>query len=146
MEKRTKIIIGIVAGAVIIGGVGFYLYNRNKKQQMLKSGRSVQGEDDLDIDSIDIPDIPNSYPMGYLSINNDEFGHAVHLMNRPKEGTIVKGDKVTIAGTSFNGTYTVNKTWTDKNGNVGALYLNIPYTPTGKTDRSFEKKGQITKV
>lgn len=86
----------------------------------------------------------NQWEMSYLSASTNGI-IPVHLLNRPKKGTINKNDSVKITGTKFDNTYTVNDVWWDHNGNVGAIYLTIKgYTPTGKTDRTFQDKGIIT--
>lgn len=49
MEKRTKIIIGVVAGIVLIGG-GAMAYSMNKKKQR-KAGMQDNLDDDFDFDT-----------------------------------------------------------------------------------------------
>ena len=72
---------------------------------------------------------------------------AVHFgAPRPSGDSYIAGDKVKISNTTFDGTYTVSSVWKDANGKLGAIYLPISYTPTGKSDRTFENKGCITKV
>ena len=161
---NKKLIIGIVA-VVVLGGIGYFLYNRSKKKKEEK-----QADPNADIeDAIVIEDDEESYPelaksmkenrakakeslgknqwgMGYLSKGASTI-HAVHLLKRPKKGTIVKNNQVKITGTKFDNTYTVNNVWIDKSGNVGALYLGLKgYTPTGKNDKTFEGKGIIEKL
>lgn len=164
MDKKKKIIIGVVA-LVVLGGIGYFLYNRSKKKKAQGNDPNADIEDAIviedtstddttssDTTSSDTPKAEstalgkNQYRMGYLSKGASNI-HAVHLLARPKKGTIVKNNQVKITGTKFDNTYTVNNVWIDKNGNVGALYLGIKgYTPTGKTDRTFEGKGIIEKL
>ena len=157
MEKRTKIIFGVVAGLAIIGTL-VYFRNKKKKQQALENAKldtNVDMDMDTDVDvklddkgnvtTVDMSSNSNAratYPMGYISDSGSTI-HAVHLNKRPKEGTIKKGDKVQIKGTSFNNTYKVDRVWIDKNGNVGAIYLPISYKPKGKNDITFANKGVI---
>lgn len=88
-----------------------------------------------------------SWPMGYISAR-DHGAHAVHLNNRPPAGTIVQGDTVVITGTPFDGTYSVTDVWNTAGdrGNVGALYLRIPYEPTGENDTAYVNKGTINLI
>ena len=159
MDKKKKIIIGVVA-LVVFGGIGYFLYNRSKKKKAQENDPNADIEDaivieDTSTDDTTSSDTPkaestalgkNQWRMGYLSKRDNKL-HAIHLLNRPKKGAIVKNNQVKITGTKFDNTYTVNNVWIDKNGNVGALYLGIKgYTPTGKTDRTFEGKGIIEKL
>ena len=159
MDKKKKIIIGVVA-LVVLGGIGYFLYNRSKKKKAQENDPNADIEDaivieDTSTDDTTSSDTPkaestalgkNQWRMGYLSKRDNKL-HAIHLLNRPKKGTIVKNNQVKITGTKFDNTYTVNNVWIDKNGNVGALYLGIKgYTPTGKSDRTFEGKGIIEKL
>lgn len=154
MEKRTKIIIGVVAGLAIIGGIVYYR-NKKKKQKL----QQMTQDDELDSTDVDVvvkedsPDVTvdmtksgskarATFPMGYLSYRENGL-HAVHLNKRPPSGTIKKGDKVNIKGTSFDGKYDVTDVWIDKSNNVGAMYLKISYKPTGKNDTTFVNKGVI---
>jgi hypothetical protein len=145
LTKNQKIIIGVVGVAVL--GVAVYFLTRKKPSD----------DELLDISDDEIDDAVKSgesssssscsgNKMGYLS-KVDSGKHAVHFASpRPANGTYNKGDKVKITNTSFDGEYTVDRTWIDGSGNIGAIYLPISYTPTGKSDRTFEGKGCITKV
>lgn len=155
LSRNQKIIIGVV-GAVVIGGLVWY-FTRKKSEDDVDtidvdaedvtntSGGATSGTapSKVTAPTINLPN--NSYPMGYLS-KRDNGKHAVHLNNRPAEGTIKAGDKVKITGTTFDGTYSVSGVWLDANKNVGALYLPISYTPTGNDDRTFQNKGVIQRV
>lgn len=151
MEKKTKIIIGVVAGVTIIGGIAYFLYQRKKKRSgeippvdgVYEGSASTQPSGTKSVTSEE----EESFPMGYLSNKGDNpNGHAVHLAVRPPQGTINKGDTVKISGTSFDGAYKVNHVWLDANNNVGAIFINIRYTPTGASDRTFENVGTITLI
>lgn len=146
LTKNQKIIIGVVGVAVL--GVAVYFLTRKKPSD----------DELLDISDDEIDDAVKSAEssssssscsgnkMGYLS-KVDGGKHAVHFGSpRPASGTYNKGDKVKITNTSFDGEYMVDRTWIDGSGNIGAIYLPISYTPTGKDDRTFEGKGCITKV
>ena len=154
MEKKKKIIIGVVVGVVIIGVIAYYMKSKKKKNQ---ENKSADADLDLDIPEVIIDDSGkmttvdmssdntdgrDTFPMGYLSDSGGSI-HAVHLNKRPKDGTIKVGQKVRITNTSFDGTYPVTKIWIDKSGNVGAVYLEIPYKPSGKSDTTFANKGVI---
>ena len=138
MEKKTKIIVLVT---VLLAGLGVGAYFMFRKKPT-----------DTDTEDDNTPDVgvdPNlseyqAWKLGYLS-NRDTGKHAVHLVNRPSKDTIVSGDTVRISGTSgeFDGDFTVSSVWIDASNNVGAVYLPIPYTPNGNTDRSFENKGML---
>ena len=95
---------------------------------------------------------PNSVAMGYLQRAKGSLTLAIHIAgaDRPKvRGLIRTGNIVKISGTSFDKTYRVSKTWTDKNGNIGAIYIVLPppvYESTPEADRTFENIGCITKI
>lgn len=151
---NKKLIIGIVA-VVVLGGVGYYLYRRSKNQP-------IQEEDDIQ-DAIVVDETEetqaltkdvkkpalakNQYLMGYLSNRTGGIVPVHFASPRPKKGTFKKNSNVAIGNTKFDGNYTVHNVWIDKSGNLGAIYLKIKgYTPTGKTDRTFENIGTITKI
>jgi hypothetical protein len=172
--KNNKTI--IIIGAVALAGIGIYLWNRSrkgiKKRNMESSDSSLQEISDeregttkpvkrpvgkLELNKISpiktIPtsiqnaqaDKPNTYPMGYISFHPSGI-HAVHLNNRPPQGTIRKDDKVNITGTTFDGQYKVDRVWIDSSNRVGAIYLKINYIPTGREDRTFERIGLIERI
>lgn len=155
MTKRTKIIIGITAGVLLIGGISYAIYNNRRKKKLLEELDMEMEAGGYEVDestgevvksgrgTSSSPDRKVSFPMGYISFR-ENGEHPVHLLKRPTQGTIVAGDEVTISGTSFDGDYPVRSVWVDAKGNVGALYLKIPYRPTGATDKTFENKGVIT--
>jgi len=123
MEKKTKIIIGVSALALV--GVGIYFLTRKGKGT---SGSSLKWES----------------PLTYMS-HRDGGSYPIHLLNRPSAGTISAGDKVVIEGAvPFAGTYNADSVWNDANGNVGAIYVALKnYVPKGNNDRSYEGKATI---
>ncbi len=140
MTKTAKII--ILVSVLTIGlGVGAYFMFRKPKD-----GEDNEGEiEDVGVDEFN-PDNSEyqAWKLGYLS-QRDTGKHAVHLLNRPTKGTIVAGDTVRISGTdgSFDGDFKVSSVWIDTSNNIGALYLPIPYTPTGNVDRTYQDKGML---
>ena len=93
---------------------------------------------------------PKSVRMGYLQREKDKPILAVHISgeDRPKaRGLFRVGSLIKITGTSkFDGTHRVLKIWTDKNGNIGAIYIIVKPTayPSSETaDRTFENKACI---
>jgi len=88
MEKKTKIIIGVSALALV--GVGIYFLTRKGKGT---SGSSLKWES----------------PLTYMS-HRDGGSYPIHLLNRPSAGTISAGDKVVIEGAvPFAGTYNADQ-------------------------------------
>jgi len=92
-----------------------------------------------------------SVRMGYVQRAKDNPLLAVHIAgeDRPKaRGLFRTGDTIKITGTSkFDGNNRVIKTWTDKNGNIGAIYIIVPptkYASSETADRTFENKACIT--
>lgn len=134
MKRKTKIAIGV--GAVVaLGLVSYLLYQRKKGNESKNSGVREFGF---------LPD--GTYGMDYITAGNAVTGHAVHLTNRPKKGALQEGDDVIVDGTSFDGSYRVNEVWIDSKGRVGAVYLNIRYTPKGDKDLSYKGEGTIKKL
>jgi len=148
LSKKQKIIIGVVGVAVV--GVAVYFLTRKKPLADDEISDDVVDDALKSAEDGTLTITPSNScsgnKMGYLSYR-DGGKHPVHFGSpRPSGGSYEKGDKVKISNTSFDGEYTVSSVWNDANGNVGAIYLPISYTPTGKTDRTFENKGCITKV
>ena len=161
MDKK-KILIGL--GILAAVGIGYYLWNKRKKSTTKKevNGASTDKskikpstKSDLkhQTSSINLvptspiktniePVKPNTYPIAYIKAEPNGI-HAVSIHNRPRQGAIKKDDKVKVTGTTFDGQYKVERVWIDSSNNVGALYLKINYTPTGKEDRTFERIGII---
>ena len=127
MEKKTKIIIGISALALV--GVGVYLLTRKGGSGSGSgSGSSLKWES----------------PLSYMS-HRDGGKYPIHLANRPPSGTFGVGDTITIEGAvPFAGTYPAISTWNDARGNIGAVYVALKgYVPNGNDDRSYEGKATI---
>lgn len=127
MEKKTKIIIGISALALV--GVGVYLLTRKGGSGSgSRSGSSLKWES----------------PLSYMS-HRDGGKYPIHLANRPPSGTFGVGDTITIEGAvPFAGTYPAISTWNDAKGNIGAVYVALKgYVPNGNDDRSYEGKAII---
>lgn len=148
LSKKTKIIIGVVGVAVV--GVAVYFLTRKKPSEDDELSDDIVDDALKSAESGSLNVTPSNSCsgniMGYLSYR-DGGKHPVHFGSpRPSGGSYKAGDKVKISNTTFDGEYTVSSVWNDANGNVGAIYLPISYTPTGKTDRTFENKGCITKV
>jgi len=148
LSKKQKIIIGVVGVAVV--GVAVYFLTRKKPSEDDEVSDDMVDDALKSAESGTLTVTPSNSCsgniMGYLSYR-DGGKHPVHFGSpRPSGGSYKAGDKVKISNTSFDGEYTVSSVWNDANGNVGAVYLPISYTPTGKTDRTFENKGCITKV
>ena len=96
---------------------------------------------------------PNSVRMGYLQRPKDSPLLSVHIAgeDRPKARSILRsGYTIKITGTSkFDGNHRVFKTWSDKNGNIGAVYIMVKpqkYASTETADRTFENKACISLV
>jgi LPXTG-motif cell wall-anchored protein len=165
-NKKTYIIIGAIA----VIGIGLFLWKRRKngvEKRISESSDDLssdkkevqQGESEIKpkpvvirqdiknkikvIPTLIQPKLkPNTYRMGYISFRPNGF-HAVMLDNRPPQGTIRANDNVNITGTSFDGKYKVSSVWIDGSNRVGAIYVPIKYTPTGREDRTFERIGLI---
>ena len=148
INNKQKIIIGIVGVAVI--GVAVYFLTRKKPSDDDVSDEDVEdalkSADNSGTISVDAPASCSGDIMGYLSYR-DGGNHPVHFGSpRPSGDSYATGDKVKISNTTFDGEYTVSSVWKDANGKLGAIYLPISYSPTGKSDRTFENKGCIKKV
>lgn len=111
------------------------MYMRNKKKKQMQSAQ-------------------NGAPQNYQNVFTvGRFDHkagnsvAVTIGERPVMGSIVEGDTVRIenAGT-YNGTYTVQRTWEDGKGKLGAIFLDIPGTellPDDTEERGYAGVGKI---
>lgn len=152
MTKGAKI--GIAIGVLGIVGVAVYFLLKPKSKNgasgqvdgnasdggsVLKSGGGTNG-------NTTSPATCSGYKMGYLSERPNEI--PVHFASpRPAKGTFDKNNVVKISNTNaFDGNYMVKSAWIDSSGNVGAIYIDIPYKPKGKTDRTFQDIGCITKI
>lgn len=154
LSKKQKIILGVV-GVAVVGIASYFLFFRKKaddeimeisEEEIDSAVKSAESGTGTGTGTTTKPSC-SGYTMGYLSYR--EGGkHPVHFASpRPPKGTFNANDKVRISNTgSFDGDYTVSSVWIDSAGNVGAIYLPISYTPTGKSDRTFEGKGCITKI
>lgn len=153
MTKGTKI--GIAIGVLGAVGVAVYFLLKPKNGQngalaqvdengqptgsTLKSGGNT---------NTSAPATCSGYKMGYLSERPKEI--PVHFASpRPAKGTFDKNNVVQISNTGangFDGNYVVKSVWIDSSGNVGAIYIDIPFKPKGKDDRTFQDIGCITKI
>lgn len=142
-NRRNQYIIG----GVILLGVGYYLYKKGKLTKLTNAiGMGAK-----------------KYPMGYLQqgkIDGVEMAEAtaVHFANpRPKESEVAPNgisldaskDYVIISGTGdFDGKFKVRKKWTDKNGNLGAIWIGVKKKLGGKDEKitKYIGKGQIQVV
>lgn len=139
MTKTAKTI--IIISVITIGlGVGAYFMFRKPTSEDDEGEIEDVGVDEFNPDNSQY----QAWKLGYLS-QRDTGKHAVHLLNRPTKDSIVAGDTVRISGTdgAFDGDFNVSSVWIDADNNVGALYLPIPYTPTGNTDRTYQDKGML---
>jgi hypothetical protein len=111
-KKENQYIIGGIA----ILGVGYYLYKKGK-----------------------LPFLSKKYKMGYLTQGklegkDNDKAVAVHFANpRPKESEVAPNGKavqtsdyVYISNTGvFDGKFKLRKKWTDKNGDLGAVWIGV---------------------
>lgn len=86
------------------------------------------------------------FAMGYITQKENLF--AVHFASpRPHPRMFQVFDTVGISNTTFNGNYKILNRWIDSAGNIGAIYLKIPYKISSSAekgvDRTFENIGCI---
>lgn len=123
----------LILGGLAILGIGYYLY----KQGKLPFLQNKLGGTKLGGTKKAISDRP-IHKMGYLTQGRIEGKDepnavAVHFANpRPKESEVAPNginvttkDFVYIKGTDFDGKYKLGAKWTDKNGNLGAVWIGV---------------------
>lgn len=79
---------------------------------------------------------------------NNNGGTWIHLEKDDREklkGKVNQSDFVVVKGTTFDGDYIVKSTWTDANGNLGAILLDpkISYEPKNFNDKTFKGTGVL---
>ena len=117
--------IALYGGISALAVLGIMAYMRTRGRQM-----KIMGE---------------TWTMGYLSARpNGRI--PVHFNPRPAFDVLNAGDTVRISNTEFDGEYIVKDKWKDANGDLGAIYLYIPYKPTGTKDTKFDGIGKIEKL
>lgn len=128
MDKK-KIIIGVSAALLVVGGIFAY-------RKFFKKG------DNTNVDKT----YRATYTGDYIQQNGAT--NAVHIKNRPAFGTIVAGDNVEILGdVPFKGVHKVLNVWKDGAGNIGAIYVpKFMDVAAGTQDKSFNGKYTINLI
>jgi hypothetical protein len=127
LDSGTKWALGISI-AIGVGGLAYYLLsNKGKSKIFGKKGK---------IDYIK--------KVTY----NGKGGTWIHLDKEDRQtlqGKIKDNDFVVVKGTSFDGEYKVDSTWTDAKGYLGAILLDpkISYEPKNFYDQTFKNTGVL---
>jgi len=149
MNKALKV--SLLVGVPIVVGIStlfiFRAISKNKKEE---DGNVYEKSGSTPVPPT-APPKPKTeeFLMGYHREKPFDDHNLVVTFNppRPPMGTIEAGDKIGLrkAG-KLSGDYTVRKVWKDKNGTLGAMYLNNPRISREVTlSREFQGKGKIIK-
>ena len=121
MKKGLKI--GLILGGTGIAIASTIFIIKKVKGGSTGSGSSSGGGSSVWSGKITDLGIPKSGGLTSIGIKGDD---------RPPEFTFGVGNTFTLKGTNYDGTYPVEGTWIDSNGNIGAIYSN-QVIPTGAT-------------